>query len=56
MAKAKADEKMSKEFAAMEEAALKAYEEDLKRLEGIQPGKVIGFDQDNCCLFSFLIH
>ncbi|XP_075708414.1 WW domain-binding protein 4 isoform X2 [Rhinoderma darwinii] len=37
MAKAKADEKMSKEFAAMEEAALKAYEEDLKRLEGAQP-------------------
>lgn len=40
MAKAKADEKMSKEFAAMEEAALKAYEEDLKRLEGIQPASV----------------
>ncbi|XP_056411448.1 WW domain-binding protein 4 isoform X2 [Hyla sarda] len=37
MAKAKQDEKMSKEFAAMEEAALKAYEEDLKRLEGTLP-------------------
>ncbi|XP_073520031.1 WW domain-binding protein 4 [Phyllobates terribilis] len=37
VAKAKADEKKSKEFAAMEEAALKAYEEDLKRLEGEQP-------------------
>uniref|UniRef100_A0A8C5PKF8 WW domain binding protein 4 n=1 Tax=Leptobrachium leishanense TaxID=445787 RepID=A0A8C5PKF8_9ANUR len=34
MDKAKKDEKMSKEFAAMEEAALKAYQEDLKRLEG----------------------
>uniref|UniRef100_A0A8C8RYK2 WW domain-binding protein 4 n=1 Tax=Pelusios castaneus TaxID=367368 RepID=A0A8C8RYK2_9SAUR len=30
--KAKEEEKMSKEFAAMEEAALKAYQEDLKRL------------------------
>lgn len=37
MAKAKEDEKKSKEFAAMEEAALKAYEEDLKRLEGTKP-------------------
>ncbi|XP_077153418.1 WW domain-binding protein 4 isoform X1 [Ranitomeya variabilis] len=37
VAKAKADEKKSKEFAAMEEAALKAYEEDLKRLEGGKP-------------------
>ncbi|XP_044304187.1 WW domain-binding protein 4 isoform X2 [Varanus komodoensis] len=33
--KAKEEEKMSKEFAAMEEAAMKAYQEDLKRL-GIQ--------------------
>ncbi|KAI7808117.1 putative WW domain-binding protein 4-like, partial [Triplophysa rosa] len=32
IAKAKQDEKTSKQFAAMEEAALKAYEEDLKRL------------------------
>lgn len=31
--KAKKEEKMSKEFAAMEEAALKAYEEDMKRLQ-----------------------
>lgn len=30
--KAKQDERMSKQFAAMEEAALKAYEEDLKRM------------------------
>ncbi|KAM4047825.1 WW domain-binding protein 4 isoform 2-T2 [Anomaloglossus baeobatrachus] len=37
VAKAKADKKKSKEFAAMEEAALKAYEEDLKRLEGAKP-------------------
>ncbi|XP_066437662.1 WW domain-binding protein 4 isoform X2 [Eleutherodactylus coqui] len=37
MAKAKSDAKMAKEFAAMEEAALKAYEEDLKRLEGVEP-------------------
>ncbi|XP_028835755.1 WW domain-binding protein 4 [Denticeps clupeoides] len=34
IAKAKKEEKMSKEFAAMEEAALKAYQEDIKRLEG----------------------
>ncbi|XP_022065755.1 WW domain-binding protein 4 [Acanthochromis polyacanthus] len=31
--KAKKEERMSKEFAAMEEAALKAYQEDLKRME-----------------------
>ncbi|XP_053253535.1 WW domain-binding protein 4 isoform X3 [Podarcis raffonei] len=30
--KAKEEEKMSKEFAAMEEAAMKAYQEDLKRI------------------------
>lgn len=40
MAKAKEAEKMSKEFAAMEEAALKAYEEDLKRLEGTKPAPI----------------
>ncbi|XP_062852851.1 WW domain-binding protein 4 [Trichomycterus rosablanca] len=33
IAKAKKEEKMSKEFAAMEEAAIKAYEEDMKRLQ-----------------------
>lgn len=33
VAKAKQEERMSKEFAAMEEAAMKAYQEDLKRLE-----------------------
>ncbi|XP_044304186.1 WW domain-binding protein 4 isoform X1 [Varanus komodoensis] len=37
--KAKEEEKMSKEFAAMEEAAMKAYQEDLKRL-GIQTESV----------------
>ncbi|XP_026874263.2 WW domain-binding protein 4 [Electrophorus electricus] len=31
--KAKKEEKMSKEFAAMEEAAMKAYQEDMKRLQ-----------------------
>lgn len=31
--KAKQDERMGKQFAAMEEAAMKAYEEDLKRME-----------------------
>ncbi|XP_026219565.1 WW domain-binding protein 4 [Anabas testudineus] len=31
--KAKQEERMSKQFAAMEEAALKAYQEDLKRME-----------------------
>lgn len=35
--KAKEEENMSKEFAAMEEAAMKAYQEDMKRL-GIKPG------------------
>uniref|UniRef100_A0A8C1NHE0 Uncharacterized protein n=1 Tax=Cyprinus carpio TaxID=7962 RepID=A0A8C1NHE0_CYPCA len=34
VAKAKQEQKMSKQFAAMEEAAQKAYEEDLKRLAG----------------------
>lgn len=33
MEKAKQEERMSKQFAAMEEAALKAYQEDLKRIE-----------------------
>ncbi|XP_054831077.1 WW domain-binding protein 4 isoform X2 [Eublepharis macularius] len=37
--KAKEEEKMSKEFAAMEEAAMKAYQEDLKRL-GAKPESV----------------
>lgn len=31
---------MSKEFAAMEEAALKAYEEDLKRMQREADGKM----------------
>ncbi|XP_032082374.1 WW domain-binding protein 4-like [Thamnophis elegans] len=36
--KAKEDAKMAKEFAAMEEAATKAYQEDLKRL-GLKAGR-----------------
>lgn len=40
VAKAKEAEKMSKEFAAMEEAALKAYEEDLKRLADDRPAPI----------------
>lgn len=40
MDKAKQEERMSKEFAAMEEAALKAYEEDLKRMEREAKGSV----------------
>ncbi|XP_051753039.1 WW domain-binding protein 4 isoform X1 [Ctenopharyngodon idella] len=39
LAKAKQEKKMSKEFAAMEEAALKAYEEDLKRLTAQSTGE-----------------
>lgn len=39
VAKAKQEQKMSKEFAAMEEAALKAYEEDLKRLTAQSSGE-----------------
>ncbi|XP_048054689.1 WW domain-binding protein 4 isoform X2 [Megalobrama amblycephala] len=39
VAKAKQEKKMSKEFAAMEEAALKAYEEDLKRLTAQSTGE-----------------
>nr|XP_046238551.1 WW domain-binding protein 4 [Scatophagus argus] len=38
--KAKQEERMSKEFAAMEEAALKAYQEDLKRMEREAAGSV----------------
>ncbi|KAJ8404606.1 hypothetical protein AAFF_G00334690 [Aldrovandia affinis] len=37
MDKAKQEDRMSKEFAAMEEAALKAFQEDLKRL-GVESG------------------
>lgn len=33
---------MTKEFAAMEEAAMKAYEEDLKRMEREAAGKLGG--------------
>lgn len=33
MDKAKQEERMSKDFATMEEAALKAYQKDLKRME-----------------------
>ncbi|XP_052414179.1 WW domain-binding protein 4 [Carassius gibelio] len=41
VAKDKQEKKMSKEFAAMEEAALKAYEEDLKRLAGHSSGESV---------------
>ncbi|XP_050969315.1 WW domain-binding protein 4 [Labeo rohita] len=41
VAKAKQEQKMSKDFAAMEEAALKAYEEDLKRLAGQSSGESV---------------
>ncbi|XP_073708271.1 WW domain-binding protein 4 [Garra rufa] len=41
VAKAKQEQKMSKDFAAMEEAALKAYEEDLKRLAGHSSGESV---------------
>uniref|UniRef100_A0A8C2JSR5 WW domain-binding protein 4 n=1 Tax=Cyprinus carpio TaxID=7962 RepID=A0A8C2JSR5_CYPCA len=41
LAKAKQEKKMSKEFAAMEEAAQKAYEEDLKRLAGHSSGESV---------------
>lgn len=34
---------MSKEFAAMEEAALKAYQEDLKRMERESTGNRLTF-------------
>ncbi|KAG7268065.1 hypothetical protein CRUP_014926, partial [Coryphaenoides rupestris] len=38
--KAKQEERMSKEFAAMEEAAMKAYEEDIKRMQMESGGPV----------------
>lgn len=38
---------MSKEFAAMEEAAMKAYQEDLKRMEREAAG--------SCCFFYILL-
>ncbi|XP_067314768.1 WW domain-binding protein 4 [Pseudorasbora parva] len=41
VAKAKQEKKMSKEFAAMEEAAQKAYEEDLKRLTAQASGETL---------------
>lgn len=43
MDKAKQEEKESKEFAAMEEAALKAYQEDLKRMEREAAGNCLTF-------------
>lgn len=41
VAKAKQEKKMSKDFAAMEDAAQKAYEEDLKRLAGHTSGESV---------------
>lgn len=49
MDKAKQEERMSKEFAAMEEAALKAYQEDLKRMEREAAGSVCGFCMKGVC-------
>lgn len=49
MDKAKQEERMSKEFAAMEEAALKAYQEDLKRMEREAAGSVLGFWMKKVC-------
>lgn len=39
--KAKQEERMSKEFAKMEEAAMKAYQEDLKRMEREAAGRLL---------------
>lgn len=41
--KAKQEERMSKEFAKMEEAAMKAYQEDLKRMEREAAGRLFIF-------------
>lgn len=41
--KAKQEERMSKEFAKMEEAAMKAYQEDLKRMEREAAGRLFTF-------------
>jgi len=43
MDKAKQEERASKQFAAMEEAALKAYQEDLKRMERESEGNSLVF-------------
>lgn len=43
--KAKQEEKQSKAFAAMEEAAMKAYQEDLKRMEREAAGDLLHFDE-----------
>ncbi|CAL8302205.1 unnamed protein product [Gadus morhua 'NCC'] len=42
--KAKQDERMSKEFATMEEAAMKAYKEDLKRMQ-LEAGEPVTEDE-----------
>lgn len=46
--KAKQEERMSKDFAAMEEAALKAYQEDLKRMERESEGKDRAYKSSSC--------
>lgn len=43
--KAKQEERMSKEFTKMEEAAMKAYQEDLKRMEREAAGRILNYLQ-----------
>ena len=54
--KAKQEEKQSKAFAAMEEAAMKAYQEDLKRMEREAAGNTLYFNEivfeERCLLFD----
>lgn len=50
--KAKQEERMSKEFAKMEEAAMKAYEEDLKRMEREAAGRFLKFSTTYRLLFK----
>lgn len=47
--KAKQEERTSKEFAAMEEAALKAYQEDLKRMEREEAGNFFVYFTELIC-------
>ncbi|KAM6893905.1 LOW QUALITY PROTEIN: WW domain-binding protein 4 [Xenentodon cancila] len=59
--KAKQEERMSKDFAAMEEAALKAYQEDLKRMERESDGNYMACNtfsaqKEILSLISFRLH
>lgn len=51
--KAKKVEKMSKEFAAMEDAAMKAYEEDMKRLKAEAGNIFVSYFCRDICMFMF---